>query len=315
LRGVQFVLGILLIRLPQWPNARLALPFGIEVYLKENEAKRLKRPHRSCSALARGMLERLCRATDRPVLSLQDGGYATKEFLRNLPPQVKVVGRMAKNSVLYEPPAPPVPGKRGPKPKTGERIGTAQELARKRRGWQKHPTEAGAEYRLVESLWPSVLPGVRLKAVVVRRKKPKRPRQELEVFFTTDLTLSAEQILSWCRVRWSVEIEIRSAKQHYGLGQERCRRLERIEGINNLRLFLAAARLVWFAEQVERTGKPDLVRLRRWYRQKRKPTPLDVQYLLLETLQREGITPTTGFGHEVDVISIVPAPPEYRRAA
>jgi hypothetical protein len=66
---------------------------------------------------------------------------------------------------------------------------------------------------------------------------------------------------------------------------------------------------------VQSQGTPDLVRLRSWYRQKAKPTPLDVQYLLLETLQREGITPTTGFGHDVDVFPSAPAPPEYRRAA
>jgi hypothetical protein len=316
LRGVQFVIGILLIRLPQWPEQYLALPFGIEVCLKAEEAKKLKRPQRSCSVLARGMLERLCRATDRRVLSIQDGGYATKEFLRGLPAQVQVVGRMLKSGVLYEWPAPRKPGQRGATPKKGKRIGSAKDLARKRRGWHKHPREAGAEYREVEGLWHSVLPGVVLRVVVVRRKKPKRPQQELEVFFTTDLSLSAEQILDWYRVRWSVEIEIRAAKQHYGLGQERCRRLERIEGINNLRLFLAAARLLWFAEQVQnQSGTLDLVRLRSWYRQKTKPTPLDVQYLLLETLQREGITPTTGFGHDVDVFPSAPAPPEYRRAA
>jgi hypothetical protein len=83
-----------------------------------------------------------------------------------------------------------------------------------------------------------------------------------------------------------------------------------------MRLFLAAARLLWFAEQVERRRSTlDLVRLRRWYRQKRKPTPLDVQYLLLETLQREGITPTVGFMHEVDIFPAAPAPPEYQQAA
>ncbi len=217
--------------------------------------------------------------------------------------------------MLYAAPAPRQPGQRGPKPKKGERIGSAEELARKRRGWCAHPTEAGAEYRVVEGLWHSVLPGVGLTVVVVRRRKPKRPKQALEVFFTTDPSLSAEQILSYYRLRWSVEIEIRAAKQHYGLAQERCRRLQRIEGSNNLRLFLAAARLLWFAQQVESKGKVDLVRLRTWYRQKRKPTPLDMQWWLLETLQREGITPTVGFLHDVDVFPAAPAPPEHQRAA
>jgi hypothetical protein len=249
------------------------------------------------------------------VLSIQDGGYATKEFLRNLPAQVRVVGRMPKNSVLYTPPAPREPGKRGPKPRKGERLGSAEELAQKRWGWRGHPQEAGAEVREIEGLWHSVLPGVPLRVVVVRRRKPKRPRQALAVFFTTDLSLTAEQILFWYRLRWSVEIEIRAAKQSCGLGQGRCRRLERIEGINNLRLFLAAARLLWFAEQVQNQGSTlDLVRLRRWYRQKRKPTPLDVQYLLLETLQGEGIAPTVGFVHEVNVIPCAPAPPQHQRA-
>jgi hypothetical protein len=219
---------------------------------------------------------------------------------------------MPKNSVLYARPAPPPRGKRGPKPKKGERLGSAEEFVEKRWGWRKHPEEADAEYRVMEGLWHSVLP---VRVVVVRRKRPKRPRQALEVFFTTDCSLSAEEILAYYRLRWSVEIEIRAAKGGYGLAQERCRRLERIEGINNLRFFLAAARLLWFAQQVERKGKLDLVRLRGWYRQKKKPTPLDMQYLLLETLQREGITPTVGLMHEVDGFPSAPAPPEYQRAA
>ncbi len=104
--------------------------------------------------------------------------------------------------------------------------------------------EEGAEIRVLEGLWHSVLPGVPLKVVMVRRTKPKRPRQALEVFFTTELSLSAEQILCYYRLRWSMEIEIRTAKQSYGRAQERCPGLARIEGINNLRLFLASARLL-----------------------------------------------------------------------
>src|SRR4029453_3346114 len=109
-----------------------------------------------------------------------------------------------------------------------------------------------------------------------KRPGQRKPPPALEAFFSTDLTLSAQDILNEYRDRWAVEIEIRDAGAFDGLGQDQCRKRQRILGANTLRLVLAAARTLWFIDQAERGTGVNLCRYRPWYRQKVAPSPLDV---------------------------------------
>jgi hypothetical protein len=162
----------------------------------------------------------------RPLRVLADGGYATKEFLRDLPPNVDVVSRMLVTGTLYELPKPPRRSQRGRRPTKGKRIGSATTLARKRLGWQEHPTEAGAQVQAWQGLWQSVLPGRQIRLVVVRRQATKptqkpgqrKPPPRIEAFFTTDLSLTLQAILTLYRDRWAVEITIRDSYGFDGLG-------------------------------------------------------------------------------------------------
>ena len=225
--------------------------------LKEKEAGALCEPYRSKSELAREMLGRVCRLAgpDRAVLSVQDGGYSTKDFLRGLPSNAQVVGRLPINSPLYGAPEPNPPSKPGPEPKKGPRLGNPRELAAEAdpEDWQRHPEEDEAEVLEVEGLWHSVMPEVWLRVAIVRRPEEECTGQknELEAFFTSRCSLGAGELLHEYGRRWSVEMLIRQAKQHYGLGQDRCRRYERIVGINGLRLLVGACQVLWFARKLE----------------------------------------------------------------
>ena len=259
--------------------------------------------------LAREMLERLCGVISptRRVLSVQDGDFSTQHFLRDLPEAVEVVGRLPKNSPLYGIAPAKVAGTPGPQAQKGPRLGTAQTLAEEDEGWRPHPEEAGAEVRLLEGLWHSVVPGVVLHVVLVRRKAlrhaaSKKQRQRwVEAFFTTDLLLSLKEILLEYQGRWSIEITIWQARQSLGLGQDRCRRYRRIVGINAFRLLIAAAQVLWFAEQVESVSSMNLVRYRPWYSQKQAPSLHDIVWACREQLYKEGITPKVGFWDTVEV--------------
>lgn len=256
--GVHFIVGEMLIRLSPWPDHLISVPIGLALYLKRADAEALGVAYRRPSDLAREMLDRLCGvvSSGRSVLSVQDGDYSTQYFLRGSPEKAQVVGRLPKNSPLYAVPALKAPGQPGRPAKKGRRLGTAKTLAEAARPWQQHPTEETAEVSMVEGIWHSVLPGVVLHVVLVRRPALKEARSKqrrqryLEAFFTTDRSLSIEQILQEYQGRWSVEILIWQAKQSFGLGQDRCRRYRRIVGINAFRLVIAAAEVLWFAEQV-----------------------------------------------------------------
>ena len=108
LRGLNFVLGIMHIPLTRWPGHCLSVPVGCELYLKAPQAQTLNVPYQSRSQLARAILDFVAeQVPGRPIRSLADGGYATKDYVRQLPKATHVVGRFPISAKLYDVAAPP----------------------------------------------------------------------------------------------------------------------------------------------------------------------------------------------------------------
>jgi DDE superfamily endonuclease len=308
LRGLNFVLGIMRIPLQRWPGHWLSVPVGLELYLKPAQALKLQVPYRSRSQLARDMLDFMAQQLPgRHLRALADGGYATKDYVRQLPDTAHVVGRFPINAKLYKLPPQPIQKRRGAPRKKGDVIGSPTTLAQTAKGWSPHPSEKGAEVQTWCGLWHSVLPGQLIRIVVVRRDATRctkragqrKPPPEVEAFFTPDLTLSPQDILNEYRDRWAVEIDIRDANAFDGLGQDQCRKRQRILGANTFRLVMAAARTLWFITQVERSTALPLCRYRPWYRQKMAPSQLDVVWACREALHEAGIFPIPRFTLEL----------------
>ena len=304
LRGLNFVLGIMRIPLQRWPGHSLSVPIGLELYLKPEQANALNVPYRSRSQLARAILDFVAQQLPgRPIRSLADGGYATKDYVRDFPEAAHMVGRFPISAKLYRVAAHA--NEKGARRPTQKRCADrlAEDPRADLRGLVTAPQRGG---RRVPSLvwavalgvtWAPHSGGGRAAQCQTLPKRPghRKPPPALEAFFTTDLTLSAQDILDEYRDRWAVEIEIRDAGAFDGLGQDQCRKRQRILGANTLRLVLAAARTLWFIAQVERgTGVP-LCRYRPWYRQKVAPSQLDVVWACREALHAAGIFPIRRF--------------------
>jgi hypothetical protein len=309
LRGLNFVLGVMRLPLTQWPGHRVTLPIGLELYLKAPLANKLRLAYCSRSTLARAIVDFVAKTLpERAIRVVTDGGYATKDFLRALPASAQVVSRLLVSAQLYEVPQPAPRRRCGRPPRKGKPLGSPKTLARKRTGWLNHPAEAGAQVQSWLGLWHTVLPGQPIRVVVVRRqasKKPqmpghRTPRPSVEAFFTTDLTLSVDDILKHYRDRWAVEIDIRDGQAFYGVGQDQCRKWQRIVGANTFRLVMAAARTLWFVAQAQRLGPIDLCRYRPWYRHKVAPSQLDIVSMCRETLHTAGVSPIVRFRQAVD---------------
>ena len=304
LRGLNFVLGVMHMPLKRWPGHSLSIPVGLELYLKEPQAQKLNVPYRSRSQLARDILDFIAeQLPGRPIRSLADGGYATKDYVRQFPETAHVVGRLPISAKLYTLPPQPTPKRRGAPRKKGDLIGSPKTLAQTAKGWAPHPSEAGAEIQAWDGLWHPVLPGRLVRVVVLRRqstpttKRPgqRKPLPAIEAFFTTDLTLSAKEIVREYGHRWTVEIAMRDTNAFDGLGQDQCRKRQRILGANTFRLVMAAARTLWFLDQVEHSTGVTLCHYRPWYRQKVAPSQLDVVWACREALQEAGIFPVPRF--------------------
>ena len=308
LRGLNFVWGQMRIPVPGWPGQRVSVPIGLSLYLKEAQARKLRVPYQTRSALAREIVDFVAaQLPTRRIRVLGDGEYATKDTLHQLPATVDVVSRMLITGKLYTPPPPRTAPRRGCPPKKGVVLGSPKTLARKRSGWQPHPTEAGALVQAWTGLWHTVLPGRLIRVVVVRRpkllraRKPgqRKPLPPVEAFFSTDLTLSLQAILAQYRERWAIEITIRDSNAFAGFAQDQCRKRTRVVGVNTLRLVLTAARTLWFVENSAQTPAFELRQYRPWYRQKIAPSQLDIVWTWRETLQAAGVFPIPRFTREL----------------
>ena len=195
LRGLNFVWGHHDgFRSPVGRAPMSVCPSGCRSTSKRNTRQQLHVPYQSRSALAREIVDFVAaQLPARPIRVLGDGGYATKDYLQQLPATVHVVGRMLLTGKLYARPPQPRGPRRGCPPKKGPVLGSPKTFARKRSGWQPHPPEAGALVQAWTGLWHTVLPGRLLRVVVVRRPTPlrprpprrRKPRPPLEAFFTT----------------------------------------------------------------------------------------------------------------------------------
>lgn len=308
LRGLNFVWGLMRVPVPGWPGQRVSVPIGLSLYLKEEQADQLQLPYQSRSALAREIVDFVAaQLPTRRIRVLGDGGYATKAYLHQLPATVAVVSRMLITGKLYALPPKRALPPRGCPPKKGPLLGSPKTLARKRAGWQPHPTEAGVLIQAWTGLWHSVLPGRRIRVVVVRRPLQSRahipgqrkPLPPVEAFFTTDLTLSLDAILAQYRERWAVEITLRDSNAFTGFGQDQCRKHQHVVGANTLRLILAAARTLWFVKHAARTPAIELRCYRPWYRQKVAPSQLDIVWIWREALHTAGVFPIPRFARDL----------------
>ncbi len=306
LRGLNFVWAQMRIPVPGWSGNQASVPIGLSLYLKEAPAPKLGVPYQTRSALAREIVDFVAaQLPTRRIHLVGDGAYATKDMLRELPATVDVTSRMLLTGKLYAPPPLRPPPRRGRPLQKGPLLGSPKTLARKRSGWQPHPTEAEALVQAWTGLWQSVLPGRLIQVVVVRRPQRHRPRPPgqrkplppVEAFFSTDLTLSLDALLGQYRERWAVEITIRDSNAWTGFGQDQCRKRERVVGANTLRLVLAAARTLWFVEHTTWSPMPELRAYRPWYRHKVAPSQLDIVWTWREALQAVGVFPIPRFAH------------------
>jgi len=187
-------------------------------------------------------------------------------------------------------------------------IGSAKTLENQP-GWQPHPSEAHAWIKSHQGLWHSVLPGVLVKVVILKRDKPTGRQKRLEAFFSTDPSTASEELLDQYAQRWDVEINVRDANAFYGFGADQCQSYRCLVGVNTFRALLAACRSLWFIQQADQPDNQplDLLKNRPWYRKKKHPTQLDVQWMFNEMLTEQAIMPTPAFRGDPPVFMHKPA--------
>jgi hypothetical protein len=265
-----------------------ALPILFRLYRTKKECAAKGQPHRKKTELARDLLDVLVSwAGDRRVEVRADCAYCNATVTHDLPPQVVLFGAMRPDAVLTAlPDAAPPGAKGGRRRKRGEVLPKPEVLARDERvAWQTCQTFLYGQWRYVRfkeccAQWYRACGTGLLRVVVVQ---VLTGNLGLRVFFSTDPTVSAPDILERYGERWFIELAFRNLKQLLGFGQSSARKRQAVERTAPFVGITYSFLVLWFVDHV--FGSPSELAVppvRPWYRHKHGLSFADV----LRTAQR-----------------------------
>lgn len=195
----------------------VALPFWIGLYRAKESCS--SEQFRTRHQMAAGALTLVRALFPGPIRLLADGAYANDSLVaRARELNIKLVSRLRVDAALHavNPPRR-TKGRHGRKPMHGGRLGKLSALARRRSAYRRERVMIyGKRVELLlrdfEAYWPA------LKCVikVVITQDPRRPRRHAYLV-TTDLRISAIEVVESFAQRWTIEQLFTVAKNHMGL--------------------------------------------------------------------------------------------------
>lgn len=231
--GLRWMSLMLLSRVPWSEKGCWALPILTALCPSERYWKNSPKPrgHKTPMDWAAQLLVWLARCTrplDTPVYLVGDGSYATYELMgKAVEQQIGLIARMRMDARLFNFPPPPVQGKRGPKPKIGNRIlSMGKRLTDQRVSWK---TVRFSEWYGSKDKEMQITSG---KAIWSRNKHQyapvrwvliKDPEQKLEpvLLACTHLDTSPIDIVRFFVRRWRVEVTFAEVRRHLGVETQR----------------------------------------------------------------------------------------------
>jgi len=275
------VLG-LIVHFPLWPRRPFCLPILFRLYLNKAKAQQHRRRYRTRPELAVEMLGVLCRhRKNRRFHVVADSAYGGKSVLCKLPANCDLTSRLVKDARLHDAPPERQAGSRGRPRKRGKRLPTPKQMlaGRCRRvsldiyGRTEEARLADTEARVYAA------PERPLRVVAVEALRGGRGQ---EVFYSTRHEASAEEVIGWYAMRWSIEVSFHDSKQHLGFEELQGWTRNAVERTAPVAMLLYSLIVLWFAGEGHRQWR----RLDRpWYPQKTEASFAD----MLCTLRRLSI--------------------------
>jgi hypothetical protein len=267
-----------------------AVPVLFRLYRSHKDCERWGLKHRKKTELGRDMVQKVLRWLPEAQVHLAaDEAYSNSTLLQGLPlGRLVFLGAMRPDARLSRPRT-----RRCRSPKTGRLltrdvpVPSPQALARDAHlPWQRvKATLYGEEERVllvkeVVARWRSAAGQHMLKVVVVQLTQGSRP---LRVFFSTDATLTAQQVLEGYALRWSIEVLFRDLKQLLGFADSRARRRLAVLRTAPFVGYCYTLLVLWYCE-VASTWKQLKLPVRPWYTTKHHVSFADVLRLAQATL-------------------------------
>jgi hypothetical protein len=284
--GHSWVVLSLHVSFPFAPQKTWALPVLVRLYRKRKNPKlapgRNGKPekkqtgqatdkqYRTRPQLALEMIQVVARwLGPRKLRVLGDSEYAGGSISRHLPANTELISRMTMNAALYELPPLPTTG-RGRRRKKGARLSNPLQMAQDaRRSWTKTTARLYGRtvkvwYQTIDALWYSSA-GSRLLRIVVVHDPGGRRRDDC--FFSTDLTLTPQQILETFALRWPLEVCFRDVKQFLGFEDPQNRVSQATQRTAPLIFYIYDLVLLWHATSGHLFAPQSAID-RPWYKRK-----------------------------------------------
>lgn len=275
------VLGVL-VRLPCCPQRSFCLPILFRLYLNRQTATRQGWVYRTRPELAVEMLQMLCqRHEDGHFHVVADSTYGGQSVLKHLPANCELTSRLLLDARLYDLPPEREKGARGRPRKRGARLPSPRQMLAARRREVRMDLYGRRERSQVAECAACLycLPERLLRVVAVQPLSGGRSQQ---AFYSTCGQASAEQVLSWYGMRWSMEQTFQESKGHLGFEEPQGWTRRAVERTAPTAMVVYSLIVLWFGVVGHREYCPPY---RPWYRTKQAPSFSD----MLSTLRRESI--------------------------
>jgi len=278
------VLGVI-VELPFRRGHYYCLPILFRLYLNTKSAAKHRRVYRTRPELAVEMLELLCNPRKtRRFHAVADSAYGGQSVLCHLPSNCDLTSRLVKDARLYDAPPERKAGTNGRPRQRGVRLPTPLVMLENR---CRHVTldiyGRREQARLNDQLAHMyAAPRRPLRVVAVEALKGGRGQ---EAFYSTCFTATAEQVVGWYAMRWSVEVTNRDSKQDLGFEEPQSWTRRSVERTAPVAMLLYSLIILWFAREGHRDWRPTL---RPWYPSKAEASFADMLALLRrQSVQRQ----------------------------
>jgi hypothetical protein len=277
--GHSWVVVGVIVEMPFRPGHYYCLPILFRLYLNKKSALKHRRAYRTRPELAVELLELLCKWRENKRFHVvADSAYGGQSVLCRLPTNCDLTSRLVKDARLYDARPERKPGTSGRPRKRGERLPTPQAMLEGRCRRVTLDIYGRAEVaRLADRVaYVHAAPERPLRVVAAEAVQGGRGQ---EAFYSTSSDATAEQVIAWYAMRWSIEVTNHDSKQHLGFEQPQGWTRPSVERTAPLAMLLYSLVVLWFAREGHRSWRPMVCP---WYTSKTAPSFAD----MLSTLRR-----------------------------
>ena len=272
------VLGVI-VELPFRRGHYYCLPILFRLFLNKKSAAKHRRAYRTRPERAVELLELLCKhRKNQRFQVVADSAYGGQSVLCHLPTNCDLTSRLLKNARLYAAPPERKPGAKGRPRKRGERLPTPRAMLAER--CRRVTLEIYGRHepaRLADQV--AQVPAAPTRPLRVVAVEATRGGRGQEAFYSTCSDATAEQVIGWYAMRWSIEVMNHDSKQHLGFEEPQGWTRRSVERTAPLAMLLYSLIVLWFAREGHRRWQPLKCP---WYRSKTAPSFAD----MLATLRR-----------------------------